>query len=67
MELNIWLSSTVESMIEVPGRGWSVVVKLGDGTTRAFVPRHVVFAQGLGGGEPIMPTYPGMVSVIIHL
>ncbi|KLO15576.1 FAD/NAD-binding domain-containing protein [Schizopora paradoxa] len=60
MELNIWLNSTVETMKEVPGKGWSVVIKRGDGTTRTFVPRHVVFAQGLGGGEPIMPTYPGM-------
>lgn len=62
MELNVWTSSTVQSMKEVSGKGWSVIVKRGDGTTRTFTPRHVVFAQGFGGGKPIMPTYPGMVS-----
>ncbi|KLO18204.1 FAD/NAD-binding domain-containing protein [Schizopora paradoxa] len=60
MELNVWLSSTVQTMKEAPGKGWSVTVKRGDGTTRTFTPRHVVFAQGFGGGKPITPTYPGM-------
>ncbi|KLO18206.1 hypothetical protein SCHPADRAFT_936467 [Schizopora paradoxa] len=60
MELNIWLSSTVQTVKEVPGKWWSVTVKRGDGTTRTFTPRHVVFAQGFGGGTPITPTYPGM-------
>lgn len=64
MELNVWTSSTVESMKEVPGKGWSVVVKRGDGT-RTFTPRNIVFAQGFGGGKPITPTYLGMVSNVI--
>lgn len=62
MELNIWLSSTIEGIKEVPGKGWSVVVKRGDGTTRTFAPRHIVFAHGFGGGKANMPKYPGMVS-----
>ena len=62
MELNVWLSSTIENMKEVPGKGWSVTVKRGDGTTRTFAPRHVVFAHGFGGGKANMPKYPGMVS-----
>jgi len=69
MELNIWLSTTIDSIKEVPGKGWSVVVKRGDGTTRTFAPRHIVFAHGFGGGKANMPKYPGMEDFggkIIH-
>lgn len=65
MELDIWLSANVTSLKQnspSQGQGWSIEIKREDGSTRAFKPRHVVFAHGFGGGVPNMPTYPGMVS-----
>lgn len=65
MELNVWTSSTVEKLIQNPNKdGWTVIVKKADGTTRTFKPRHFVFALGLGGGLPNMPTFAGAVSLM---
>ncbi|KAI5122701.1 hypothetical protein M0805_009754 [Coniferiporia weirii] len=61
MELDIWLSSTIDKVEKDPsGKDWSVTVKRSDGSTRSFKPRHVIFAHGFGGGLPNMPSYPGM-------
>ncbi|KAH9931321.1 uncharacterized protein B0H18DRAFT_991152 [Fomitopsis serialis] len=59
MELNIWTSSSAESVkLQSDGR-YEVVVKKADGTTRTFHVDHVVLALGFGGGVPNMPTFPG--------
>ena len=65
MELDVWTGATILSVKQNPaseGQGWSIEIKREDGSTRAFKPRHLVFAHGFGGGIPNMPTYPGMVS-----
>ena len=49
MELDIWLGANVTSLKQnsaSEGQGWSIEIKRGDGSTRAFKPRHVVFAHG---------------------
>ena len=68
MELDVWLGSVVTSLKQLPasqGQGWAVEIKREDGSTRAFKPRHIVFAHGFGGGVPNMPTYPGMVNSVL--
>ena len=65
MELNVWLSTTIEKIDESPdGKGWIIHVKRADGTTRALKPRSLIFAHGFGGGVPNMPHYPGQVSFL---
>ena len=62
MEINVWTSTTIEKLVQNPNKdGWSVFVKRADGKTRTFKPGHVIFAHGIGGGLPNMPSYPGMV------
>jgi cation diffusion facilitator CzcD-associated flavoprotein CzcO len=61
-ELNVWTSSTVTSASRDAQNKWNVTVKRIDGSERVFKVNHLVFATGLGGGEPNMPSYPGMVS-----
>ncbi|KAI0727069.1 FAD/NAD-P-binding domain-containing protein, partial [Fomitopsis betulina] len=59
MELNVWTSTSVESVrLQDDGR-YEVVVQKSDGTTRTFHVDHVVMALGFGGGVPNMPTFPG--------
>ncbi|EPS95850.1 FAD/NAD-binding domain-containing protein [Fomitopsis schrenkii] len=59
MELNVWTSTSVESVrLQDDGR-YKVVVKKADGTTRTFNVAHVIMALGFGGGVPNMPTFPG--------
>uniref|UniRef100_A0A0W0FNY1 Flavin-containing monooxygenase n=1 Tax=Moniliophthora roreri TaxID=221103 RepID=A0A0W0FNY1_MONRR len=62
MELNVWTSSTVTSARhDTKASEWKVIVSKGDGTERVFNHiKHVIFATGLAGGEPNMPSYPGM-------
>ncbi|EEB94411.1 hypothetical protein MPER_06778, partial [Moniliophthora perniciosa FA553] len=62
MELNVWTSSTVTSArYDTKASEWKVTVSKGDGTERVFNHvKHVIFATGLAGGEPNMPSYPGM-------
>ncbi|KAK7032645.1 hypothetical protein VNI00_012910 [Paramarasmius palmivorus] len=61
MELNVWTSSTVESAsLDSKTNEWKVVVRKGDGTERVFEHiKHLIFATGLAGGEPNIPSYPG--------
>ena len=67
MEINVWTSSTIEGMVQNPNRdGWLVIVRKSDGTIRLLKPGHVIFAHGLNGGPPNMPSYPGMVRFNIH-
>lgn len=62
MELNVWTSTSVESVrLQDDGR-YEVVVKKADGTTRTFHVAHVIMALGFGGGVPNMPTFPGQVG-----
>lgn len=61
MELNVWTSTSVESVrLQEDGR-YEVVVKKADETTRTFNVAHVIMALGFGGGVPNMPTFPGKV------
>ncbi|KAJ6566754.1 hypothetical protein B0H19DRAFT_1138526 [Mycena capillaripes] len=59
LELNVWLSCTVVSARPNAAGKWDVVVA-SSGTERRFTVNHVVFATGLGAGEPRLPSYPGM-------
>ena len=43
---------------------WHVTVQKGDGWTRVFVVKHLIFALGFRGGDPYMPQYPGMVTFV---
>ena len=63
MELNVWMSSTIEKISALDGgkKGFTVTIKRGDGSTRTFKPRHIVFALGFGSGRANMPSLPGMV------
>lgn len=67
MELNVWTSTSVESVrLQDDGR-YEVVVKKADGTTRTFHVAHVIMALGFGGGVPNMPTFPGQVRPTLLL
>ncbi|KAI5123912.1 hypothetical protein M0805_005728 [Coniferiporia weirii] len=62
LELNVWTSTTVEEIEEgdVAGQGpWKVHISRADGQKRVLKPRHVIFATGLYGGLPRIPTFPG--------
>ena len=59
MELNVWLSTTLQSAAYEDQIGtWTVKLRRGDGSTRVFHPRHVVFCTG-HAGEARIPTFPG--------
>ncbi|KAH9931311.1 FAD/NAD(P)-binding domain-containing protein [Fomitopsis serialis] len=59
LELNVWTSSTAESVRLLDNGKYEVVVEKADGTTRTFVVDHVIMALGLGGGVPKFPSIPG--------
>ncbi|KAJ7511132.1 hypothetical protein B0H11DRAFT_1954105 [Mycena galericulata] len=59
LELDVWTSSTVVSARQNASGSWDVVVERG-GKDRVFKVKHLVFATGIGAGEPKLPTYPGM-------
>ncbi|KAI6046378.1 FAD/NAD(P)-binding domain-containing protein, partial [Pisolithus marmoratus] len=59
LELNVWTSAEVVSVESgTQGKKWSVKVVRDDGKERVFQVNHVVFALGLGGGAPSIPTIP---------
>lgn len=59
MELNVWNKSTIKSTAyDDTTKTWTVVVSVGEGSTRTLHPRHVVCCTGQAG-EPRMPTFPG--------
>jgi cation diffusion facilitator CzcD-associated flavoprotein CzcO len=63
LELNYWTSSKVVKASQDPNNTWHVMVQKGDGSTRMFVVKHLIFALGFKGGAPFMPQYPGMVHL----
>ncbi|KAF8333879.1 hypothetical protein F5887DRAFT_991728 [Amanita rubescens] len=60
LELNYWTSSKVVKASQDSNNMWHVMVQKGDGSTRIFVVRHLIFALGFKGGAPFMPQYSGM-------
>ncbi|KDQ51395.1 hypothetical protein JAAARDRAFT_140378 [Jaapia argillacea MUCL 33604] len=65
MELNVWTSSTVTAARQdATTKKWTVTVERkgvnGEGEQRTFTVNHLVFAVGIGGGNPYKPVYPGM-------
>ncbi|KAI6046376.1 FAD/NAD(P)-binding domain-containing protein, partial [Pisolithus marmoratus] len=59
LELNVWTSAEVVSVDPgAQGKKWSVKVIRDDERERIFQVNHVVFALGLGGGSPNIPTIP---------
>jgi hypothetical protein len=67
MELNVWTSSTViNASQDAKSKNWNVTVKKPDGTQRVFHVRHIVMATGFKGGQGYVPTYPGMVGVLLN-
>ncbi|WP_298258811.1 NAD(P)/FAD-dependent oxidoreductase [Bradyrhizobium sp.] len=69
MELNFWTDSGFEggSYDAAEGR-WSVVLRIGDGTTRTMHPRHVVMATGVSGipNIPDIPTLKNFSGTVLH-
>lgn len=62
MEIDVWTSATViDAQQEISGK-WAVTVQRGD-TNRVVHVDHVIFAIGVGGGTPNMPSIPGMVRL----
>ncbi|CAL1697215.1 unnamed protein product [Somion occarium] len=60
LELDIWTSSVVTKAEREEASGkWLVTVQKGDGSERIFRVNHLVFALGLGGGNPNLPNIPG--------
>ncbi|OBZ79359.1 putative indole-3-pyruvate monooxygenase YUCCA8 [Grifola frondosa] len=59
LELNVWTSSTVTHAEQAADKKWIVTVQRGDGTERKFRVDHLIFAIGLGGGNPNIPNIPG--------
>jgi cation diffusion facilitator CzcD-associated flavoprotein CzcO len=69
MELNYWTNSTFEGGAYDQSEGrWSVIVRQGDGKTRALRPRHVVMATGVSGipNIPVIPTLQNFGGTILH-
>jgi cation diffusion facilitator CzcD-associated flavoprotein CzcO len=69
MELNYWTNSTFEGGAYDQSEGrWSVIVRQGDGKTRALRPRHVVMATGVSGiaNIPAIPTLQNFGGTILH-
>ncbi|KAH7914109.1 hypothetical protein BJ138DRAFT_1144421 [Hygrophoropsis aurantiaca] len=60
LELNVWTSATVTSVVPGSTKRWRAVIKRYDGSERVFEADHVIFALGLGGSVPNMPKFPGM-------
>ncbi|PSS35578.1 hypothetical protein PHLCEN_2v1455 [Hermanssonia centrifuga] len=59
MEIDYWTSTTVTHARQEENGKWAVTVRRND-KDRVFHVDHVVFAIGVGGGTPNMPTIPGM-------
>ncbi|THG93043.1 hypothetical protein EW026_g8077 [Hermanssonia centrifuga] len=59
MEIDYWTSATVTHARQEENGKWAVTVRRND-KDRVFHVDHVVFAIGVGGGTPNMPTIPGM-------
>ncbi|KAF8629969.1 hypothetical protein AX17_005535 [Amanita inopinata Kibby_2008] len=60
MELNFWTSTKVVKATQDENNMWYVTVQKADGQERTFKVKHLIFAMGFKGGEPYVPTYPGM-------
>jgi len=60
LDLSIWLStSLVSATYDDESQHWNVVI-VRDGEEKVLRPQHVVFATGGIGGEPAVPTLPGL-------
>ncbi|OBZ71748.1 putative indole-3-pyruvate monooxygenase YUCCA9 [Grifola frondosa] len=60
LELNIWTSSNItQARWNKVDEHWQVSVTREDGSQRSLRVKHIVFANGLGGGVPNMPNIPG--------
>jgi cation diffusion facilitator CzcD-associated flavoprotein CzcO len=67
MELNIWMSTTVVNASQDPvSKKWFVLVRREDNSERTFTVNHLVFATGIGGGRPKIPSYPGSVRFFLY-
>ncbi|KAG5721450.1 Flavin-containing monooxygenase YUCCA4 [Termitomyces sp. T112] len=55
LELPVWTSSIVQSAVQLDNNKWSVRIRTHDGTLRIFVVNHLVFATGIGDGNPNIP------------
>ncbi|KAF9078745.1 hypothetical protein BDP27DRAFT_1206778 [Rhodocollybia butyracea] len=64
MELNVWTSCEVTKGVRNATKNtWTVTVKFSNGKERTFENiKHLVFATGLSGNQPNMPSYPGQDS-----
>lgn len=62
MELNIWLSASVNSATYSPSsKTWSVDITKADRSKRTLHPSQLILATG-HSGEPRIPTFPGQDS-----
>ncbi|KAI0809187.1 FAD/NAD(P)-binding domain-containing protein [Irpex lacteus] len=61
LEIDVWTSSKVLNVKKLDSGKFEVTVQRGD-KNRVLHTNHVVFAPGIGGGTPKMPTIPGMAD-----
>ncbi|KIK68524.1 hypothetical protein GYMLUDRAFT_154489 [Collybiopsis luxurians FD-317 M1] len=60
MELNVWTSCEVTKAVPNANNSWHATIRFSDGRERIFNNiKHVVFATGLSGNQPNIPSYPG--------
>ncbi|KAH7878743.1 uncharacterized protein C8R40DRAFT_1091012 [Lentinula edodes] len=64
MELNVWTSCEVtKADRDEANDSWAVTVHFSDGRDHNFKGiKHLIFATGLNGNQPNVPSYPGMDS-----
>ncbi|WP_019873345.1 FAD-dependent oxidoreductase [Sporichthya polymorpha] len=61
MELNVWTGTElVDASYDEASKRWTARVRRADGTERALVVPHLVFATGGVSGQPKMPQLPGL-------
>jgi hypothetical protein len=59
MDLNVWMNTNLESSSWSDQKSaWTVSVKRGEETPRAFHPKHIILCTG-HSGEPNIPSFPG--------
>ncbi|KAH7905557.1 hypothetical protein BJ138DRAFT_1095031 [Hygrophoropsis aurantiaca] len=60
MELNVWTSSAVTSIVPGKSKRWKVSIARTEGSVRVFEVDNIIFALGFGGNKGHIPEIPGM-------
>jgi cation diffusion facilitator CzcD-associated flavoprotein CzcO len=60
LDLNVWLATGFEGASYDEASRWNATIRRADGTERVLHPQHIVLATGGIGGQPAIPTLPGL-------